>query len=60
MPEPIIRDDLAAGRLKHLDLPDAPSGFSSLEAIYRTDRPPGSAAIRRPGHADRPAAEWPS
>ena len=44
MPEPIVRDDLAAARLKRLDLPDGPGGFYNLEAIYRTDRPPGLAA----------------
>ena len=44
MPEPMVRDDLIAGRLKRLDLPDSPSGFYRLEAIYRTDRPPGPAA----------------
>ena len=44
MPEPIVREDLAAGRLKRLDLPDATGGLYSLEAIYRTDRPPGPAA----------------
>jgi DNA-binding transcriptional LysR family regulator len=44
MPEPIVRDDLVAGRLKRLNLPDGPGGFYSLEAIYRTDRPPGPAA----------------
>jgi hypothetical protein len=44
MPEPIVRDDLAAGRLKRLDLPDGTGGFYCLEAIYRTDKPPGPAA----------------
>jgi len=44
MPEPIVRGDLAAGRLKRLDVPDSTGGFYSLEAIYRTDRPPGPAA----------------
>ena len=44
MPEPIVRYDLVAGRLKRLNLPDGPGGFYSLEAIYRTDRPPGPAA----------------
>src|SRR5258705_4535007 len=50
MPEPIVRDDLAAGRLKLLVLPEAPGGLYHLEAIYRTERPPGPAAawlIRR-------------
>jgi DNA-binding transcriptional LysR family regulator len=44
MPEPIVRDDLAAGRLQCLDLPDSSGGFYALEAIYRTDTPPGPAA----------------
>jgi DNA-binding transcriptional LysR family regulator len=44
MPEPIVRDDLAAGRLKRLDLPEGPGGLYHLEAMYRTDRPPGPAA----------------
>jgi DNA-binding transcriptional LysR family regulator len=44
MPEPILRDDLAASRLKRLDLPDSTGGFYALEAMYRTDRPPGPAA----------------
>jgi DNA-binding transcriptional LysR family regulator len=46
MPEPMVRDDLAAGRLKRLDLPEGPGGFYALRAIYRTDTPP------------RPAAAW--
>jgi DNA-binding transcriptional LysR family regulator len=44
MPEPMVRDDFTAGRLKRLDLPDSPSGLYRLEAIYRTDTPPGPAA----------------
>jgi DNA-binding transcriptional LysR family regulator len=44
MPEPIVRDDLAAGRLKPLDLRDGCGGFYALEAIYRTNTPPGPAA----------------
>jgi DNA-binding transcriptional LysR family regulator len=46
MPEPMVRDDLAAGRLKRLDLPESCGGFYAFEAIYRTDTPP------------RPAAAW--
>ena len=46
MPEPMVRDDLAAGRLKLLNLPEGPGGFYALQAIYRTDTPP------------RPAAAW--
>lgn len=43
MPEPMIRDDLATGRLVHLDLPDCKGGPYRLQAIYRTDTPPGPA-----------------
>jgi DNA-binding transcriptional LysR family regulator len=46
MPEPAVQQDLAAGRLVQLDLPDARGGFYALRAIYRTDSPP------------RPAASW--
>jgi DNA-binding transcriptional LysR family regulator len=44
MPEPMVREDLAAGRLVHLDLPDCRGGAYRLQAIYRTDTPPGPAA----------------
>jgi DNA-binding transcriptional LysR family regulator len=50
MPEPNVRDDLAAGRLVRLELPEARSGAYSFQAMYRTDTPPGPAAawlIRR-------------
>ena len=50
MPEPMVRDDLAAGRLKRLDLPEGSGGFYALQAIHRTDTPPRLAAawmIRR-------------
>jgi hypothetical protein len=53
MPEPIVRDDLAAGRLKPLDLPEWSGGFYAMQAIHRTDTPPGPAAawmIRRFPH----------
>jgi len=43
MPEPMVRDDLATGRLVHLDLPDCKGGPYRLQAIYRTDTPPGPA-----------------
>jgi DNA-binding transcriptional LysR family regulator len=46
MPEPMVRDDLAAGRLRRLDLPEQSGGFYALHAIHRTDTPP------------RPAAAW--
>ena len=44
MPEPNVRADLAAGRLVRLELPEAKSGVYSLQAMYRTDHPPGPAA----------------
>jgi DNA-binding transcriptional LysR family regulator len=44
MPAPMIADDLAQGRLVHLDMPDAQSSDYMMEAIYRTDTPPGPAA----------------
>lgn len=44
MPLPMVREDIDAGRLVHLDLPDTRGGVYSLEAIYRTDTPPGPAA----------------
>jgi DNA-binding transcriptional LysR family regulator len=50
MPEPMVRDDLAAGRLKLLDLPEWSGGFYAMQAIHRTDTPPGPAGawmIRR-------------
>ncbi|RVO88801.1 LysR substrate-binding domain-containing protein, partial [Sinorhizobium meliloti] len=43
MPEPMVRDDLADGRLVQLDLPDCKGGPYRLQAIYRTDTPPGPA-----------------
>jgi DNA-binding transcriptional LysR family regulator len=44
MPVPMIADDLAQGRLVHLDMPDAQGSDYMMEAIYRTDTPPGPAA----------------
>ena len=43
-PEPNVREDLAAGRLVRLKLPEVRSGAYPFQAIYRTDRPPGPAA----------------
>jgi len=43
MPEPMVREDLAAGRLKHLDMPDLRGAVYALHAIYRGDTPPGPA-----------------
>ncbi|TWT12623.1 LysR family transcriptional regulator [Reyranella sp. CPCC 100927] len=44
MPEPMVRADLAAGRLVHLALCEWQGGPYPLEAIHRIDRPPGPAA----------------
>lgn len=44
MPEPMVRDDLAAGRLVLLDMPDAPTGDYAMHAIHRSDTLPGPAA----------------
>ncbi len=44
MPEPMVRDDLKAGRLVRLKLPEWQIGEYALHAIYRTDNPPGPAA----------------
>jgi DNA-binding transcriptional LysR family regulator len=44
MPAPMVQKDIDEGRLVHLDLPDTRGGFYTLEAIYRTDTPPGPAA----------------
>ncbi len=41
MPEPMVRADIEAGRLKRLEMPHS---SYRLEAIYRTDTPPGPAA----------------
>lgn len=44
MPLPMVRDDLQAGRLVRLDMPDAPEGDYALQVIHRSDTPPGPAA----------------
>ncbi|MCC8961608.1 LysR family transcriptional regulator [Bradyrhizobium sp. Pear76] len=44
MPRPMVREDLDSGRLVRLNLPDAQEGSYRLEAVYRTDAPPGPAA----------------
>lgn len=43
MPVPMIEEDLATGRLVMLDMPDNISGDYVMDAIYRTDTPPGPA-----------------
>lgn len=50
MPEPMVRDDIAAKRLVNLRLPDWSGEIYPLEIIYPADVPPGPAAqwlIRR-------------
>lgn len=44
MPEPLVADDLATGRLVRLDLPDHRGGRYGFHAIHRADTPPGPAA----------------
>lgn len=43
LPASVIRDDLAKGRIVHLDLPAYEQGSYNLYAIRRTDNPPGPA-----------------
>jgi DNA-binding transcriptional LysR family regulator len=43
MPEPAVRADLDAGRLVHLQLPDARGGLYPLQVAYRNEAPPGPA-----------------
>jgi DNA-binding transcriptional LysR family regulator len=44
MPEPMVCEDLACGKLVLLDLPDFKGGHYRFFAIHRTDTPPGPAA----------------
>jgi len=44
MPLSLVRDDIAAGRLVRLNMPDYPDVHYALDAIYRRDTPPGPAA----------------
>ncbi|MEH3105857.1 MAG: LysR family transcriptional regulator [Sphingomonas fennica] len=44
MPWPLVAEDVAAGRLRRLAVPDHPGGVYRLSAIWRRDRPPGPAA----------------
>lgn len=43
MPLPMIEDDLAAGRLVALEMPDSMKRPYTFDAIYRSDAPPGPA-----------------
>lgn len=44
MPVPMVADDLAAGRLVRLDLPDWPGTTYPIELLHRPDHTPGPAA----------------
>lgn len=44
MPLPMIREDLVAGTLVRLAMPDYPGGIYRFAAIWRRDQPPGPAA----------------
>lgn len=43
MPEPMVREDLAAGRLKRLEMAELTQAHYTLHAIHRGDTPPGPA-----------------
>jgi DNA-binding transcriptional LysR family regulator len=55
MPEPMVRDDIAAGRLARLNLVGAERSAYALVLINRTDTPPGPAGQWLAG---RLAREW--
>jgi hypothetical protein len=43
MPEPMVRADIASGRLVRLNLPDWRGGEYPMQAVHMTDTPPGPA-----------------
>lgn len=43
MPEPIVRADIKIGKLVRLDLPDWRGGEYTMQALHKTDTPPGPA-----------------
>lgn len=43
MPEPMVRADIQAGRLTRIDVPEWSRGLYAMQAIYRTEAPPGPA-----------------
>ena len=45
MPLAMVKDDLATGILVQLDIPDVSAFDYPVDAIYRTDTPPGTAAM---------------
>ena len=62
MPEPMVRDDLAAGRLVRLQIETVPSITYGLFAINRLHAPPGPAGrwlIARLGEGDPADAPGP-
>jgi DNA-binding transcriptional LysR family regulator len=44
MPKPMVSDDIDHGRLKALHVPELSGAYYDLQAIHRTDLPPGPAA----------------
>lgn len=44
MPLPMVREDLETGRLVRIDMPEFRGAPYQLQAIYRTEAPPGPAA----------------
>lgn len=55
MPEPMVREDIQAGRLVHLDMPDCKGGPYRLQAVHRTDAPPGPAGRFLISHFEKQA-----
>ena len=55
MPEPMVREDIQAGSLVHLDMPDCKGGPYRLQAIHRTDAPPGPAGRFLTSHFEKQA-----
>jgi DNA-binding transcriptional LysR family regulator len=43
MPEPMVRADIEAGRLVHLDLRDWRGGQYAMQVVHKTETPPGPA-----------------
>ena len=43
MPEPIVRSDIKIGKLVRLNLPDWRGGEYTMQALHKTDTPPGPA-----------------
>jgi DNA-binding transcriptional LysR family regulator len=46
MPEPMVAEDLASGRLVRLAMPDWPGTLYPLTLLHRRAEPPGPAARR--------------